>query len=69
MSADRCNDLNLTQVTWRIYFQFFQRSLNIKSEKANYQNESDVLKVHYASFYGPINKQRHRALDIRNSCL
>ena len=27
------------------------------------------LKVHYATFYGPINKQRHGALDTRNSNL
>ena len=26
-----------------------------------------VLKVHDAIFYGPINKQRHRALDTRNT--
>ena len=27
----------------------------------------NLLKVHYATFYGPENKQRDRVLDTRNS--
>ena len=30
---------------------------------------SEHLKVHYATFYRPVSKQRDRALDTRNSSL
>ena len=38
-----------------------------KWKKREITHIQKMLKVHYATFYGPINKQKDWALDKRNS--
>ena len=40
-----------------------------KDSTVTHEGQTILLKVQYATFYGPMNKQRDRALDTRNSSL